>query len=105
MARAACAVVRADADDGGGAGELHAAAIKRVWHIHARSMLDLPFRLNSSKRFQLFPLLSEAGYRSIKCWEWAGLTLTTAGVMASFTLTARDAFANLRDTLHDEAYG
>lgn len=34
-----------------------------------------------------------------------GLTLTTAGVLASFTLTARDAFANLRDTLHDEAYG
>lgn len=34
-----------------------------------------------------------------------GLSITTAGTLASFTLTARDAFSNLRDTFHDEAYG
>ena len=86
---------RADGDDGGGAGELH--AVNRVWrrHYSQGQILGLAYRLMSSKRFERVPL----GF------EWAGLTLTTAGVLASFTLTARDAFANLRDTLHDEAYG
>jgi len=80
---------RADADDGWGVGEHHAVTIERFWHVKDRQgqIMALAFRAKSLHPSKPFTLRLQADY-SIKCFEPAGLTVTTAGLLASFTLSS-----------------
>ena len=90
--------------------EVGAHSIQLKWTVPSATTVTIP----STHLFSAYN--AEASPRSIKLYpdvpcsstsmsSGMGLSLVTAGILSAFTVSVRDRYGNLRQTLHDEASG
>ena len=90
--------------------EVAAQSMLLKWTVPSASSVKIPsthlfsaYHAEASPRtLRLFP---DVPCASTSTSSGTGLSLVTAGVPASFTVTVRDRYGNLRQTQHDEALG